>query len=169
MEMIFCPNCGTRFDPELRICPVCKAEVVPPKPTEKAAKPKGFNMPTLALPSLPDPTRNMHIVERPAVEGVLTGAIWRDVILGLLVALVLPGLVGWSLFSAMSDTQIHYLLAFFILVLPVCLDVALFVNMRQRYRYFAIGLGISTVLCVFGICIIGLLFAGAGLMASFRG
>src|SRR4051794_40400038 len=112
MEMILCPKCGTRFDIELRICPVCKAEVVPPPPKEQAGKKPVKPTRELAFPSLPDPTRNMRIVERPPIEGVLTGAVWSDVLMGLLAALLLPTIVGFSLYSTMSETGFSYLLAF---------------------------------------------------------
>src|ERR1051326_4637737 len=123
VEMIFCRRCGTRFDPELLVCPVCKAEVVPPKPEEPKAKRARKPEPTFALPSLPKlPDITVHMVERPAVEGVLTGAVWSDVLGGLLAGLALPGIVGWSVFSAMSETQFPYLFALLLLALPIGID-----------------------------------------------
>ena len=170
MDMINCPRCGTRFDPELLICPVCKAEVIPPKPKEqKEQKVKRPPLvPALNMPALPDPTAHMHIVERPAVDGAMTGAIWSDVLIGLTGGLALPGLVGWSVFSMLSEIQFSYLLAFLFLALPVGLQIWLFIYVLKRYRFFAIGLAITTFLCVLALCGIGLLFAGSALATTFR-
>ncbi|HLK60569.1 MAG TPA: hypothetical protein VKU00_28665 [Chthonomonadaceae bacterium] len=169
MEMIFCFRCGTRFDPELLACPVCKAEVVPPKPDETKAKKAPKPAPTLALPALPQlPDITVNMVERPPAEGTLTGAVWLDVVSGLLGGLAVPGAVGWSVFSAMSEMPFSYLFALLLLALPVGLEIALFAYLRKRYPSFSIGLGVSAFLCLGAWGIVALLFAGSSLFMYFR-
>jgi hypothetical protein len=169
MEMIYCSRCGTRFDPELLVCPVCKAEVVPPKPDEKKAKKPPKPAPTMALPALPQlPDITVNMVERPPTDGTLTGSVWMDVTGGLLAGLAVPGAVGWSVMSAMSETPFPYLFALLLLSLPVGLEIALFAHLRERYRSFALGLGISAFLCLGAVGIIALLFMGTAFISYFR-